>query len=646
MKNFIDNTGGFTNVKVSEMDSYDPNMPNREGVVWNTEKIDKLLGDYGEGTVDIRGYKNSPFFGNDINLRRANLLFEYTQDEMNELRKCAADPIYFGEKYAKVLTDDGLININFRDYQLEMMEGYINHRFSILLASRQVGKTITSAIYLVWYLMFHYEKNALIVADIADTTKEIIDKIKNIIYNLPFYMRPGIKINNVMSMKFDNDCRIIGRSTTKKTGIGLTINLLYMDEFAHIADSYLNYFYRSVYPTISGLRESKIIISSTPHGLNRFHDIWVSAIEGENEYYPMRVDWWQVEGRDEEWKRVTIANLGSEEDFNQEYGLQFFSTDDLLLNSIDLEKIYNIRTKFKARQIDAMNVDKVIFKEGGVVETKPTNYSKFLKWHESFLDKTFSDDNSDLKHSKDYYVFSIDSADGVGQNYSVVNIFKVQHLPLKYLFMHRPSIHNEYDVFSLIQVGYFRTNTLNIDTFSNVIIALVFDIFNYENVRISLELNHKGELIKERLEKHGNYWAGMLLHSKHTDSAKFFMPGLILNSNKKKVEYCDKFQHLLSIDKIIPTEYITVTELGGFGKNKTGTSYRCQTGNDDMAISSINAVSFFDSPQFWEICDELYDKIDDDEYLKRFENDILNYTRSRETSDDNYDLGYLRELNQ
>lgn len=644
MQNFNIGGSGFTNIKISDMGDYDPNLPNREGVVWNTAKIDRLLSDYRDGSIDIRGYKNSPFFTNDVTLRKPNLLYEYTQEEMEEIRRCAADPIYFGEKYAQVLTDDGIIRIKFRDYQLEIMEGFINHKLCVLLSSRQIGKTISSAIYIVWFILFHKDKNVLIVADIEDTTKEIIDKIKNIIYNLPFFMKPGMVINNVRSMKFENGCRIIGRSTTKKTGIGLSINLLYMDEFAHINESYLNFFYRAIYPTITGLKDSRIIITSTPRGLNRFSDIWEGAIAGENEYYPMRVDWWQVEGRDEGWKKRTIANLGSEEDFNQEFGLQFFASDDLMLDSIDLKKMYNIRNTYESRHFDGMIVDRVTYKEGGVKEETPINYSKFLKWNKKFLANEIGD-NPDLKHSKHFYIFSIDTSEGVGKDYSVVNLFKLAYLPLKYLYYHRPSIHEQFDIFTIVQVGCFRSNTINADTLANVVNALVFDIFNFNNVRVALELNNKGELVKNRMEVHGNYWPGLLLHSKHTDAAEFYMPGLLIGSGKKKVEYCEKFQHLLSLDRIIPNEITTVAELSGMGKNKTGTSYRCQLANDDMAMSSVNTVSFFDSPQYYELCEELYYKMGDEKYIKEFEINILEHNRRVNASDGGTDMDFLKEIN-
>jgi hypothetical protein len=234
-----------------------------------------------------------------------------------------------------------------RDFQEEILISFKNNKYNILMASRQTGKSVTSAIYILWFLLFHAEKTALIVADNFTTTRELIDKFRIGLDNLPFFMKPGIKHVNSGNIKFDNDSRIVARTTTKKSGIGLSVNLLYMDEFAHINESNLNDFYKAILPTITADPNAKVIITSTPNGKNKFYDIWSDAVAGLSDYVPLRVDWWQVGGRDEAWKQAVIANLGSVEDFNQEYGLQFFSSDQLLLNSIELKRLYNIKSNYE-----------------------------------------------------------------------------------------------------------------------------------------------------------------------------------------------------------------------------------------------------------------------------------------------------------
>ncbi len=620
--------GAFSNINIAAMEK------NAEigATVWTSEKVKKLLEDYAAGTVDIRGYKGSPFFMNDINLRKAKLQFQYTKEEMRELRRCAKDPVYFARNYCQLFTEEGYIKVNLRDYQRELINGFLGNRFSILMASRQVGKTVTAAVFMLWYMLFHKEKNVLVVADIGETTKEIIDKIKNIMNNLPFFMKPGILINNVMSMKFDNDCRLIGRNTTRKTGIGLSINLLYMDEFAHIDESYLKFFYSNIYPTIEAMPNSKIIITSTPNGMNTFHDLWIAALEGKNSYYPMRIDWWQAPGRDEAWKKMTIENLASEEEFNQNYGLQFFSADHLLLDSYDLKKIYQIKQKYVPIHLDALEIEGI-------------NYSRYFTVHPLFYDKHMKSGHGDFKHMDDYFLFSIDTAEGVGRDYSVCNIYKIAPLPLEFLLQHRTAIHTEYEIMGLIQVATFRCNSINTNLFADIVQSMLFRVFNHERVRVVLELNHKGHVVKERMESHGEYWPGLLIHSKHTLNAKFWSPGIVLNSGQKKIEYCERFKYLMSVDRIIPNELHTVQEIGSFGKVSNGT-YRSQTGNDDLAVSSVNLAAFFESPQFYELCGEVYNSLTDKEYLSAVDSQVFEYNRLRENADRKINMIYLNELNQ
>ena len=628
MKDYFSNRGTFTNIDITKIDGYESNNLDKTNISWSTKKIDKLIKDYQDGVIELNKIKGSPFVSNNIEFRKPRLSYQYTRYEMDELRKCAADPVYFADMYCKLFTDKGYAKIILRDYQQGMLEGFFKNPKTILNSSRQTGKTTTSAIYILWYILFNKEKNVLMLGDIADTTKEIIDKVKNILNNLPFFMKPGITINNVMSMKFDNGCRIIGRSTTKKSAIGLSINLLYMDEFAHINSSFIDQFWRSTYPTITGTPDSRIIITSTPNGMNKFYDIWIAAIEGRTEFVPMRVDWWQVKGRDEAWKQNVIEELGSIDDFNQEYGLQFFKGDNLLLNSNDIKKLYKIKSKFVSRKIDALYLEKSYYR--GIEKVKRfMDFSEYMTWNKSFLKNTFTDKHSDLRSDDNYYLFTIDTAKGVGKDHHVLNIFKVAKLPLSRLLLNRNNIKDDLDIFSLVQVGKFRTNEYNIETFSDIVCSIVFDLFNPEMVRIALELNNQGVLVRDKLERHREFWSGMLLFSKSSETAEFYEPGIDLTSNKKKVEYCEKFQHLVSIDRIVSTCETTLGELSNFGSNDARTVYRCQTGNDDIAMSCIHAGTFFDAPQYEEICGELFDKINDTVYLKTLKEDVIDYNINR-----------------
>jgi hypothetical protein len=428
-----------------------------------------------------------------------------------------------------------------------------------------------------------------------------------------------------MSMKFDNGCRLIGRTTTKNTGIGFTIHLLYIDDFAHISPAYLDFFYRAIYPTISASTTSKIIITSTPNGMNRFYEIYMDALNNLNTYTPLRVDWWQVPGRDDKWKAETIANMGSEEDFNQEYGLQFFSSDRLLLSSKDLKKLFQIATKYHTP-------DKVQFSD----DIAPLMQEN-LWVHPNLKDWT----ESDFKNSPDYYIFSVDTADGAGKDFSVINIFKAAALPVKMLEPIKTLVRNELDTISLVQVASWRSNKITINEYSQVLEYLMYTLFNHEQIRVLIEINHKGEFILAKVSDNEKYWPGILIHSKHTEATKLLKAGLKLNVTNK-IKFCERFKYHVNVNKILPNETKTVMELGSFGRSNNGT-YRSQSGNDDLAMTCVNTAAFFDSPTFIELATEVWER-QSSEYKNEVQEKILSFSQLDGGSKITGDLiGYLND---
>ena len=287
-----------------------------ERIVWSTRQIDDLLVAMDQG---YRPKIKLPFYEGRQFLKKGNIVFEYTDEEISELARCAKDIVYFAEKYAVVMTDEGIQQVTLRDYQKEMLRNFQNDRFNIVLAARQMGKTVTASIFNAWYVTFNMDKNTLLLANKSDSTKEIIDKAKTVIENLPFFMKPGIIKYDVMNVRCDNGCRLIGQSTTAKSGIGFTIHNLYLDEFAHVHPSIADSFYENVYPTLSSSKVSRITITSTPNGFNKFYQIYAAADRGDNEYLATRIDWWQHPDRDEAWYERELANLGSIEAFNKQY---------------------------------------------------------------------------------------------------------------------------------------------------------------------------------------------------------------------------------------------------------------------------------------------------------------------------------------
>jgi hypothetical protein len=561
----------------------------QETTYWTTSRIDELLRRVDEEGLDYKSVDN-PFHDNNPELKRANILWEYTNEEILEMKKCAEDVTYFS-KYCKVMTDTGLDYIRLRDYQESVLREYQGSRFNIFLAPRQVGKSITSSIILVWYLLFNHDKNAMILANVGDTAEELMDKIKAIIKGLPFFLKPGIMVNNVMSMRFDNGCRVLAKTTTKTSGIGFTIHFLYMDEFAHINPNFIEAFFRSTYPTVSSSKVSRIIVTSTPNGMNKFYELYQGALNGENSFNPIRVDWWQVPGRDEAWKQREIGNLGSEELFNQEYGNQFLSSSSLLLGSNELRKIRRNETEYFWKEIECLH-------DSGI------SYENLI-WHPKFdLEKC------DLPGKK--FVLSIDLSGGGSGDFTVINIFKVTPLPME--VMDRiEEFEDEADFFGLVQVGVFRDNEIKLEEFTKILQLMCTELFTVDRVKVALEMNFKGELLYDKLMQRDDFFDEMFLFTKHTESARVLKAGIKYNE-KNKMKYCEMLRSLIKGDRILINEKKwTVPELFTFGLNNRGT-YSSQSGHDDVAMTLVNLPGLFDGYDFNQIVGDVFDELEDSTY--------------------------------
>jgi len=558
----------------------------QESFSWSTEKVEQLMLAIEDGYRP----KSTPFYEGNLNLKKGNIVFNYSPHEIKEIKKCATDIVYFANTYCTVMTDHGLQIIKLRPYQEDMLKQFQRERFSVCLAARQIGKTICSSIYIAWYSLFNFDKNALILSNKGATTREIIDKGKTILEHLPFFLKPGIIKWDVFNSKFDNGCRIIGQTTTKKAAIGFTIHLLFMDEFAHIPQNFVETFYENVYPTVSASLNSKVIITSTPNGFNKFYDIYSAAEKGLNEYVPFRVDWWDVPSRDEAWMRQEVANLGSEEAFNRQYGNQFIASSSLLLGADSLKKLQTNQVEFIHREIPQFDDENI-------------NYDGLL-WDPSFnLDEIEEDSN--------YWVFSIDIAEGNGGDYSIINIFKIELMDeIDWKRINSPGTFT--DFFRLRQVGRFRSNEHTIEEFAKAVYILSFDMFYSENLKLIIEWNMFGGELVRRLEtvfpQRNDFDEEMIVKFKHRIDAKIKHFGLKIKKDNKPI-FCQNFKKYISQNRIILKDKKTVYEASTFGKLPNG-SYAGQLGNDDLIMTSINSSEFFFTLDFSDFAEEIYDQID------------------------------------
>ena len=529
----------------------------------------------------------SCFYIHDMDMRRANINFMYTPDEQQEVIRCANDILYFADKYAYSMTDDGIQKITLRPYQRKMLKCFQENRWTILLASRQIGKTVTSSIFIAWYICFQFDKNILVLAHKLTTAHEIIDKVKHVLKHLPFFLKPGVINSGAGGMKFDNGVNLYSQATTKSAALGFTIHLLYADEFAHIPEHIIVPFYRSIYPTLSSSQVSRIIISSTANGMNLFHSLYDGAIHGTNSYTPYRVDWWEVPGRDEAWKQREIANLdGNEELFNQEYGNQFIVSSRMLIDDALSRLIKRQSCKYEWKEIDQLF-------------ELPYDYNE-LTWHPSF--------NPIDINPIDKFVFAIDIADGIGGDYTIINIFKLECKSVAKIRVAK-EIESEKSFFRLRQVGLFRSNQRSVDDVSKLLHILLFKVFNCDNVRVVMESNFKGEAMYEKISTNQDFYPEIFMHTRHSKVLKVRKPGVKITSDNKEM-YCRELKKILQQGRIILTEAETSNEINAFGINKNG-KFEAQTGHDDIAMTLVNLVPYFDNETFTAQVEEMWETLSD-----------------------------------
>ena len=275
--------------------------------------------------------KNEGYLGNNL-IKRSGIEHQYTESELKEYMKCSKDPVHFIENYTQIISlDEGMVPFKLRGYQENLIKHYDESRFSVVLASRQSGKSITSCAYLLWFLLFNPEVTVAILANKGAIAREMIARLVTMLESVPFFLQPGVKILNKGSIEFSNDSKVVAAATSSSSIRGMSINLLYLDEFAFVDDA--ETFYTATYPVVTSGKDSKVIITSTANGVgNMFHKIYESAVHGQSEYKSFVINWYDVPGRDEEWKKETISNT-SEAQFEQEYGNSFLGTGATLINS-------------------------------------------------------------------------------------------------------------------------------------------------------------------------------------------------------------------------------------------------------------------------------------------------------------------------
>jgi hypothetical protein len=410
--------------------------------------------------------QNDTYLGNS-QVKKDGVQQGWTKEDIEEYKRCMEDPVYFAEKYGKVIhLDKGLVPFKLYPYQKEMFDHFQNNRFSIVLACRQSGKSISSCMYILWYALFHSEKTIAVLANKGATAREMLSRITLALENVPFFLQPGTKALNKGSIEFSNNSRIIASATSGSSIRGLSVNLLFLDEFAFVEDAAT--FYTSTYPVITAAEGSRVIVTSTANGIgNQFHKLWEGAVQGTNDYRPFRVDWWDVPGRDEEWKRQTVANT-SELQFQQEFGNTFFGTGSTLISA---DTLMNMKA------------------ENPVSVGDVSVYAEPKANHD--------------------YIMTVDVAKGRGLDYSTFNIIDISTRPFKQVACYRNNLISPILFPDIIYKWAKKYNEAYVIVESNdagsvVANGLYYDI-EYENTHVEsmIKANSIGVTMNRKIKRIG-----------------------------------------------------------------------------------------------------------------------------------------------
>ncbi len=657
-------------------------------IIWTTKMVEEATEKINNGFVLSR--LENPFYEKIVGLRTSGLVFKMSPEEQEEYIKCALDIHYFAATYCYIKGEEGQpIIIPLRDYQNEILDNFFNNRFNILMASRQIGKTICSSIMMLHYVLFNNNKNVLVTANKLDTAVEVLDKIREIYQRLPFFLQQGIINWNQKFMVFENKSRIKGFATTKTSSIGQTADFLYLDEFAYLPDNIADKFYKSVFPTVSNIENSKIIITSTPNGFNLFHKLLSEAEKPEGEkssYCAKRVYWWQVPKRfatyirlnskktdelnivkeellsylkdkypnnehslkyndelkkwvittlntqecSEEdllaesfngirilefadittWKKETIKDIGGEEAFNQEYDLRFINSSRSLLSETLIDELSKNKKIYEWERIEEFE-DRLKF-----------SYQDF-KW--------VQDDDLFMPIQRKNYkiILSVDVAEGLGQDYTVINVFKIGTKSIDLIEKQKHKYKSIVDFTRLEQIGIFRSNLISVQQLSELLYLISFEYFNPDNVKIVLEINTYGNELLAHLPQvfdgRNDYGSSIFFRFKHRADALEEKIGLKVGDNKNLLvkEYQDKMEDR----SIIITNEINISEITTFIKHTTNAGnvrYAADgTSHDDTVMTIIDMCAIFQKNDYRQIIEEYIDSLQDTNF-KNYINQILN----------------------
>ena len=473
---------------------------------------------------------NDIYLGNPL-LKRANTQIEFTEEQIYEFLKCKEDPVYFARNYIKIVTlDHGLQPFRMYPFQEKLISNFHEHRFNICKMPRQTGKSTTCVSYLLHYAVFNDNVNIAILANKASTARDLLQRLQLAYENLPKWMQQGVLSWNKGSLELENGSKISSNSTSSSAVRGGSYNIIFLDEFAFIPNHIADDFFASVYPTISSGQSTKVIIVSTPRGMNHFYRMWHDSEKGKNAYVATDVHWSEVPGRDEEWKAQTIANT-SEQQFKVEFECEFLGSVNTLINPAKLRNL---------------------------VYEDPIKRNAGLDVYEEA-----KEDNN--------YLITVDVARGIGNDYSAFIVYDITNFPYKV-------------------VAKYRNNEIKPMMFPSVIHQVAK---GYNDAWLLVEVNDIGDQVASILQYDLEYdnvlmcamrgRAGQIVGSGF--SGKKSQLGVRTTAAVKKLG-CSNLKTLLEDDKLLVCDYDIIAELTTFSQR--GNSFEAEEGcNDDLAMCLV-----------------------------------------------------------
>jgi len=474
--------------------------------------------------------QNEIYLGNP-NLKRANVAQNFSPEEVKEFVKCSQDPVYFIKRYIKIISlDKGLVPFELYDFQERMVNRFNENRFNIAKLPRQSGKSTVVTAYLLWYCVFHDNVNIAILANKAATAREMLQRLQLSYENLPNWLQQGVVNWNRGSLELENGSKIMAASTSASAVRGMSFNIIFLDEFAFIPTHIADEFFSSVYPTISSGKSTKVIIISTPKGMNMFYKLWHDAEKDKNEYVTTEVHWSEVPGRDAAWKEQTIRNT-SEEQFNQEFECEFLGSVNTLITSAKLKNLV---------------YEDPVEKSGGLDVWEPPK----------------------PEHT---YVMTVDVARGLTKDYSAFCVMDTTTIPYKL-------------------VAKYRNNQIKPLLFPDVINKVAC---HYNHAYIMVEVNDIGGQVADTLQFDLEY-DNLLMCAMRGRAGQVVGQGFsgtkvqlgVKMSTTVKKTGCANMKALIEDDKLIFNDYDIISELTTFIQR--GQAWEAEEGcNDDLAMCLV-----------------------------------------------------------